>query len=82
MEKPARMPRLVFSLLLSAAAVFGLHLHIVSPYDGRMDENYITPFAWPSSPSCWACSFGRSAAGRRAFTRVGPASRGRGCASS
>ena len=44
MEKPARMPRLVFSLLLSAAAVFGLHLHIVSPYDGRMDENYITPF--------------------------------------
>ena len=47
MEKPARMPRLVFSLLLSAAAVFGLHLHIVSPYDGRMDENYITPFAWP-----------------------------------
>lgn len=47
MEKPARVPRLVFSLLLSAAAVFGLHLHIVSPYDGRMDENYITPFAWP-----------------------------------
>ena len=46
MEKSARVPRLIFSLLLSAAAIFGLHLHIVSPYDGRMGENYILPFAW------------------------------------
>ncbi len=40
------LPRLIFSLLLSAAVVLGLHLHIVSPYDGLMTENYILPYAW------------------------------------
>ena len=46
MEKDHRLPRMLFSLLLSAATLFGRHLHITSPYFGRMHDNYILPFGW------------------------------------
>ena len=46
MGKDHRLPRMLFSLLLSAAALFGRHLHITSPYFGRMHDNYILPFGW------------------------------------
>ncbi len=43
-SRRARIAAALFSLALAAVWVTGNNMHIVSPYDGRIDENYLLPW--------------------------------------